>query len=131
MKKHLVHLVEEANLKNTWPEFKSGDTISVSYRIEEGGKERSQIFKGTVISRSGRGMSESFTVRKLTQGYGVERIFPVQSPFISSIKLEKSGRVRRAKLYYLRDRSGRSTRIAEKIVSKTTAEERGSESPAD
>ncbi|MBF0245080.1 MAG: 50S ribosomal protein L19 [Planctomycetes bacterium] len=109
----MVYDFENRIERPQWPDFKSGDAIAVSYRIEEGGKVRTQVFRGTCISRRGGGMSESFTVRKVVQGFGVERSFPVNSPNIAEIKLERRGRVKRAKLFYLRDRVGRSTRIAE------------------
>lgn len=102
--------------KDSIPEFRAGDTVSISYRIEEGGKERIQVFKGVCISRRGEGMGEYFTVRKLTQGHGIERIFPLNSPFIAEIKVERRGKVRRAKLFYLRDRTGKATRIAERFT---------------
>jgi large subunit ribosomal protein L19 len=96
------------------PQFKAGDNITVNYRIIEGSKERIQSFKGDVIKRQGRGMTQTFTVRKISNGVGVERLFPVFSPNIESIELNKVGRVRRAKLYYLRELSGKSARIKEK-----------------
>ena len=95
-------------------QFKSGDTIAVSYRIREGAKERIQIFKGDVIRISGEGVNRRFTVRKISNGVGVERIFPMNSPFIEEIAVMKVGRVRRAKLYYLRVLRGKKARIKEK-----------------
>jgi len=104
--------------RNT-PEFGAGDTIKVDVKIVEGDKERIQAFEGLCIARSGGGLNESFTVRKISYGEGVERIFPIFSPKIAGITLLKRGKVRRAKLYYLRDRRGKSARIVEKIqVSK-------------
>ncbi len=101
------------------PEFGAGDTIRVDVKIVEGDKERIQAFEGLCIARSGGGLNESFTVRKISYGEGVERIFPIFSPKIAGITLLKRGKVRRAKLYYLRDRRGKSARIVEKIqVSK-------------
>ncbi len=101
------------------PEFGAGDTIRVDVKIIEGDKERIQAFEGLCIARSGGGLNESFTVRKISYGEGVERIFPIFSPKIAGITLLKRGKVRRAKLYYLRDRRGKSARIVEKIqVSK-------------
>ena len=101
------------------PEFGAGDTIKVDVKIVEGEKERIQAFEGLCIARSGGGLNESFTVRKISYGEGVERIFPIFSPKIAGITLLKRGKVRRAKLYYLRDRRGKSARIVEKIqVSK-------------
>ena len=101
------------------PEFGAGDTIKVDVKVVEGDKERIQAFEGLCIARSGGGLNESFTVRKISYGEGVERIFPIYSPKIAGITLLKRGKVRRAKLYYLRDRRGKSARIVEKIqVSK-------------
>ena len=96
------------------PKFKAGDNITVNYKIVEGAKERIQSFKGDVIKRQGVGATASFTVRKMSDGVGVERLFPIYSPNIESIVLNKVGKVNRAKLYYLRDRSGKSARIQEK-----------------
>ena len=97
------------------PEFSAGDTIKVDVKIIEGDKERIQAFEGLCIARSGSGLNESFTVRKISYGEGVERIFPIFSPKIAGITVLKKGKVRRAKLYYLRDRRGKSARIVEKI----------------
>ena len=96
------------------PKFKAGDSITVNYKIIEGNKERIQSFKGDVIKRQGQGATATFTVRKISDGVGVERLFPVNSPNIESIVLHKVGKVRRAKLFYLRERSGKSARIKEK-----------------
>ena len=103
----------------TLPTFKAGDNITVNYRIVEGSKERIQSFKGDVIKRQGTGATATFTVRKISDGIGVERLFPVNSPNIDSIILNKVGRVRRAKLFYLRERSGKSARIKEKRMAVT------------
>ena len=101
------------------PDFNAGDTIKIDVKIVEGDKERIQAFEGLCIARSGGGLNESFTVRKISYGEGVERIFPIFSPKIAGITVLKKGKVRRAKLYYLRDRRGKSARIVEKIqVSK-------------
>ena len=97
------------------PDFAPGDTVRVNVKISEGTRERVQAYEGVVIGRSGAGINESFTVRKISYGEGVERVFPVYSPTIESISVVKKGKVRRAKLYYLRDRRGKSARIAEKI----------------
>jgi large subunit ribosomal protein L19 len=97
-----------------YPNFKPGDNITVNYKIQEGNKERIQSFKGDVIKRQGHGGTATFTVRKISDGIGVERLFPLFSPNIDSIKVHKVGKVRRAKLYYLRERSGKSARIQEK-----------------
>jgi large subunit ribosomal protein L19 len=111
----LVKLVEETFIKkNELPEFSAGDTISVSYKIVEGGKERIQDFQGVVIQRRGMGLRETFTVRKMSNGVGVERIIPINSPFISEIRVIKKGKVRRARLFYLRSLTGKSARIKEK-----------------
>jgi large subunit ribosomal protein L19 len=96
------------------PKFKAGDNITVNYKIIEGNKERIQSFKGDVIKRQGQGATITFTVRKISDGVGVERLFPVNSPNIESLILHKVGKVRRAKLFYLRERSGKSARIKEK-----------------
>lgn len=105
---------EQFNTKKEMPVFKAGDNITVNYRIVEGAKERIQSFKGDVIKRQGQGATQTFTVRKISDGVGVERLFPLFSPNIESIVLNKRGRVRRAKLYYQRERFGKSARIAEK-----------------
>ena len=97
------------------PDFSPGDTVKVNVKISEGTRERVQAYEGVVIGRSGGGINENFTVRKISYGEGVERVFPVYSPTIESITILKHGRVRRAKLYYLRERRGKSARIAEKI----------------
>ncbi|HYY84824.1 MAG TPA: 50S ribosomal protein L19, partial [Beijerinckiaceae bacterium] len=102
-----------AGLRKT-PEFAPGDTLRVNVRIKEGERERVQAYEGVCIARSGGGLNESFTVRKISYGEGVERVFPVHSPNIDSIKVVRRGKVRRAKLYYLRDRRGKSARIAER-----------------
>jgi large subunit ribosomal protein L19 len=96
------------------PAFQAGDTVRVNVRIKEGERERVQAYEGVVIARSGHGLQESFTVRKISFGEGVERVFPVLSPMIESIEVKRRGAVRRAKLYYLRDRRGKSARIAER-----------------
>lgn len=110
-----VDFVHEQLTENkTYPTFKAGDNITVNYKIVEGVKERIQSFKGDVIKRQGTGKTATFTVRKISDGIGVERIFPDFSPNIDSIILHKSGKVKRAKLYYQRERSGKSARIKEK-----------------
>jgi large subunit ribosomal protein L19 len=105
---------EQLTTKAKLPTFKAGDNITVNYKIQEGNKERIQSFKGDVIKRQGTGATATFTVRKISDGVGVERLFPTHSPNIESITLNKVGRVRRAKLYFLRERSGKSARIKEK-----------------
>ena len=103
-------------LRKDLPAFRSGDTLRVNVRVKEGDKERIQAFEGVCIARRGSGVSESFTVRKISNGVGVERIFPVHSPMIADITIVRRGRVRRAKLYYLRQLTGKATRIKEKKV---------------
>ncbi len=100
----------------TLPDFSPGDTLSVNVRIREGERERVQRFEGVCIARAGAGLQENFTVRKISFGEGVERVFPVYSPLIESIEVKRKGKVRRAKLYYLRDRRGKSARIAERTT---------------
>ena len=105
---------EQMSNKNDWPEFRPGDNVVVSYRIIEGAKERIQDFRGDVIKIKGQGASKTFTVRKMSNGVGVERIFPFVSPNIAGVKILKRGKVRRAKLYYLRDLVGKKARIKER-----------------
>ncbi|HLA54443.1 MAG TPA: 50S ribosomal protein L19 [Flavitalea sp.] len=120
---HAVQFVhDQLTNKKEFPAFKAGDNITVNYKIVEGGKERIQSFRGDVIKRQGTGQTASFTVRKISDSIGVERTFPIFSPNIDSIELNKSGRVRRAKLYFLRGRSGKSARIKEKRMATTTAQ---------
>ncbi|MCF8391863.1 MAG: 50S ribosomal protein L19 [Bacteroidales bacterium] len=111
----LMKVVEQQYSKeNTFPEFGSGDTITVHYKIVEGSKERIQMFRGTVIQKKGTGNTGTFTVRKMSGNVGVERIFPVSSPFIDQIEVNKRGRVRRARIFYLRELTGKKARIKEK-----------------
>lgn len=107
-------LVDRANLRDDIPDFAPGDTLNVHVRVVEGNKERVQQFKGVVIKRQGDGVRETYTVRKLSSGVGVERTFPVHSPVVAKIELVSRGDVRRAKLYYLRDRVGKRAKIREK-----------------
>jgi large subunit ribosomal protein L19 len=116
MSEKILSLVEKSSLKEVKPEFDIGDTVDVHCRILEGDKERIQIFSGVVIARSGSGTREMFTVRRIVQGEGVERKFPLNSPRIATIEVKRSGVVRRAKLYYLRERSGKSVRLRERRV---------------
>ncbi len=116
--------VEAAYLRGGIPEFRPGDTVKVHVRVVEGSKERIQIFQGVIIARRGGGVRETFTVRKISGGVGVERIFPLHSPVLDKIELVRRGKVRRAKLYYLRDLRGRAARIEER------RDERPSESAA-
>lgn len=107
--------IEKKNMKKRIPEFKVGDTVAVHTVITEGEKERIQVFTGTVIRRKGTGVSETFTVRRLVAGEGVERTWPLHSPKITKLVVEKAGKVRRSKLYYLRDRVGKATRVKESV----------------
>jgi large subunit ribosomal protein L19 len=104
----------DKNKRTDHPEFREGDTIRVQVRIKEGDKERLQAFEGVLIARNGTGMSESITVRKISFGHGVERIFPLHAPVVGSIQVVRTGRVRRAKLYYLRDLRGKAARLRER-----------------
>jgi large subunit ribosomal protein L19 len=119
----LIKVAEEAFATNKqFPEFFPGDTITVAYRIKEGNKERIQQYRGVVIKITGEGVKKRFTVRKISDNIGVERIFPVESPFIDSISINKHGKVRRAKLYYLRNLTGKKARIKERrVLSKDDA----------
>ncbi len=114
MNEALQYVHSKLTVKKEFPKFKAGDNITVNYKIVEGGKERIQGFRGDVLKLQGAGTSVTFTVRKISDGIGVERIFPMFSPNIDSVMLNKVGKVRRAKLYYLRERSGKSARIKEK-----------------
>jgi large subunit ribosomal protein L19 len=108
-----LKLVEAAQLKKKVTDFSPGDTVRVHIRVTEGGRERVQVFEGTVIARRGGGVAESFTVRRLSHGIGVERVFPLHSPRIEKIDVVRRGRVRRAKLHYLRGKIGKETRVKE------------------
>ena len=112
-----MNLVEsiskECSSMNEFPEFSSGDTITVYYKIKEGNKERTQHFKGVVLQRRGSGTTETFTIRKMSGGIGVERIFPINSPILEKIELNKRGKVRRARIFYLRELTGKKARIKE------------------
>ena len=110
----VLHSVTANQLKADVPEFQPGDTVSVSVRVIEGDKERIQVFQGVCIKRKGGGINETFTVRKISNGVGVERIFPLHSPRLAKIEIVRRGRVRRAKLYYLRDLRGKAARIRER-----------------
>ncbi len=109
-----IDALTAAQLRTDLPDFRPGDTVAVHYRVVEGDKERTQVFEGVVIKRQGSGINETFTVRKVSGGIGVERIFPLHSPNIQKIEHKRMGKVRRAKLYYLRERKGKSARIAER-----------------
>ena len=109
-----VDLVESARMRDDIPDFRPGDTVKVHARVVEGSRSRIQVFEGVVLRRQGGGLRETFTVRKVSFGVGVERTYPVHSPIIDHIELTRRGKVRRAKLYYLRDRVGKKARIREK-----------------
>lgn len=113
MSQQLINELTQSQLKTDLPEFKAGDTVRVHVRIVEGSRERIQVFEGVVIKRRGGGISETFTVRKISYGVGVERTFPVHTPKIEKIEVTRRGRVRRAKLYYLRNLRGKAARIRE------------------
>ncbi|MGF1634455.1 MAG: 50S ribosomal protein L19 [Phycisphaerae bacterium] len=108
-----IRTVEASSLKTDVPHFEVGDTVDVTVKIIEGEKQREQVFTGTVIGRQGRGPTESFTVRRLVGNEGVERVFPIHSPMVAGVSVRRSGKTRRAKLYYLRDRVGKATRLKE------------------
>src|SRR6202021_105772 len=110
----IIDEVEQPHLKKDIPQFQVGDTVDVATRIIEGEKERIQVFSGTVIMKKGRGINSTFTVRRIVNNEGVERIFPLHSPFISKVTVKRSGESRRAKLFYLRDRVGKAPRLTEK-----------------
>ncbi|MGM9775813.1 MAG: 50S ribosomal protein L19 [Candidatus Coprenecus sp.] len=122
----LIKVAEQAFAQDVkkFPAFKAGDTVTVTYRIKEENKERLQKFRGVVIQRKGQGTTQTFTVRKISNGVGVERIFPLYSPFISEIELNKSGKVRRARIFYLRELTGKKARIKERkyVAAEQSAE---------
>ncbi len=111
----IIQELEQAQMERDVPEFGPGDTVVVQVRVREGNRERLQAFEGVVIAKRNRGLNSAFTVRKISHGEGVERVFQTYSPAVSSIEVKRRGDVRRAKLYYLRERSGKSARIKEKI----------------
>lgn len=119
----LLRSVEEDHIKSDVPDFRVGDTVDVGVRIREGENERVQVFTGVCIGRKGTGSRETFTVRRIVQGEGVERVFPLHSPNVESIEVRRQGRARRAKLHYLRERTGRSTRVREDM--RARAEQTG------
>lgn len=121
MKTELLEAVESTSLKKEVPYFEIGDTVEVHCKIKEGDKERVQIFSGTVIARRGRGINEMFTVRRIVNNEGVERVFPINSPNVLDVRAIRSGKVRRAKLYFLRDRTGKATRLRQRHSSHTRA----------
>ena len=112
---NIIDQLEREQLRKDIPAFGPGDTVTVQVKVKEGTRERLQAFEGVVIAKRNRGLNSAFTVRKISHGEGVERVFQTHSPAIDSIKVKRSGDVRRAKLYYLRERSGKSARIKEKI----------------
>ena len=114
---------EMERLAKPVPEFAPGDTVKVGVKVKEGERERIQAYEGVVIGRAGSGLNENFTVRKISFGEGVERVFPIYSPSVASIEVVRRGKVRRAKLYYLRDRRGKAARITEKATAKEEATE--------
>ncbi len=116
MSQEIMNLVEKASMKKEKPLFEIGDTVNVHCRIIEGGKERIQVFTGVVIAISGSGTREMFTVRRIVQGEGVERKFPLHTPKVAKVEVVRSAKVRRAKLYFLRDRVGKATRLVERRV---------------
>jgi len=113
--RNIIETLESEALKTGIPDFVPGDTVVVQVRVKEGTRERLQAYEGVVIARRNRGLNSSFTVRKVSHGEGVERVFPLHSPTVADITVKRRGAVRRAKLYYLRDRSGKSARIREKV----------------
>ena len=115
---NIIKMLNEEQMKTDVPEFGAGDTVVVSVRVKEGNKERLQAFEGVVIAKRNRGLHSAFTVRKISNGEGVERAFQTHSQAVAKIEVKRRGRVRRAKLYYLRERSGKSARIREKLSAK-------------
>jgi len=112
---NIIEELEKQQLKSDLPDFGPGDTLEVQVRVKEGNRERLQAFEGVVIAKRNRGLNSSFTLRKVSYGEGVERVFQTHSPLIANINVKRRGAVRRAKLYYLRDRAGKSARIKEKV----------------
>jgi large subunit ribosomal protein L19 len=130
MRNQILDGVEQAHLKKEQLNFQVGDTVDVATRIVEGDKERIQVFSGTVIMRKGAGINETFTVRRIVNNEGVERIYPTNSPFIASVTVKRSGERRRAKLFYLRDRVGKAVRLVEKRkIKKDEPAAKGTEKP--
>lgn len=110
-----LKIISQSSVKSELPNFNVGDTVRVSVNIKEGDRERIQMFEGTVIARKGSGVAESFTVRRVSYGVGVERVFPLHSPNVREVKVVRYGKVRRSKLYYLRDRQGKAAKVKEKL----------------
>jgi large subunit ribosomal protein L19 len=121
VKTEMLDAVESKNLKEKVPHFEIGDIVDIHCRIQEGDKTRTQIFTGTVIGRKGRGINETFTVRRIVNNEGIERIFPLHSPNVLDIKPVRSGKTRRAKLYYLRKRTGKAVRLAQRHSEHTVS----------
>ena len=111
----IIKNITEEQIRTDLPQLNIGDTVKVYFKVIEGTRERVQMFEGTIISKKGAGISETFTVRRISYGVGVERVFPVNSPKIDKIEVSRTGKIRRAKLYYLRDRVGKATKVKEKI----------------
>ena len=131
MTNRILENVEKPHLKGDVPQFEVGDTVDVATRIVEGDKERIQVFSGTVIMKKGRGINETFTVRRIVNNEGVERIFPLHSPFIAKVTVKRGGETRRAKLFYLRDRVGKAVKLTEKRkAGKKEAGDTGAPAPA-
>jgi large subunit ribosomal protein L19 len=122
VKTKLIEAVEKKSLKEDIPHFEIGDTVDVHCKIIEGDKERLQVFTGTVIARRGRGINETFTVRRIVGNEGVERVFPLHSPSVVDVKPIRSGKARRAKLYYLRKRTGKAVKLAKRHTEHTTSQ---------
>ncbi|MHC4956710.1 MAG: 50S ribosomal protein L19 [Planctomycetota bacterium] len=125
-----IRRIEQAFAKEEVPQFKVGDTVDVHVLIREGEKERVQVFSGTVIRKRGGGMSATYTVRRIVQGQGVERVFPLHSPFVQKVEVKRSGKVRRSRLYFLRDRMGKATRLKEIIRPRAKKAKKAPAQPA-
>ena len=110
-----LKIISEGSIKEERPQFSIGDTVKVSVRIKEGERERIQVFEGTVIAKKHGGVAETFTVRRSSYGVGVERVFPINSPFVEKVEVVRKGKVRRAKLYYLRERTGKAAKVKQKL----------------
>ena len=123
MRMDMIRVLESEQMKKNAPVFEIGDFVRVHVKVKEGNRERIQVFEGTVISRRGEGLKESFTVRRISYGVGVERVFPIHSPRVDHVEIVRKGRIRRAKLYYLRDRVGKAARVREKFSTKTASAE--------
>lgn len=114
----IIQSIEQAQMKQNIPAFGAGDTVVVQVKVKEGDRERLQAYEGVVIAKKNAGLNSAFTVRKISNGVGVERVFQTHSPLVATIEVKRRGAVRRAKLYYLRDRTGKSARIKEKLVAR-------------